>query len=205
MKKSLYHSDWQNNRINFMLEKYGPEFFKGKKILELGAFNGYIGAFFGEIGAKVHCIDGREENVENIKRDYPNLTAECHNLDSPEWTFGKWDIIINFGLFYHLENFHKEHLKNCLANCDLLFFETVVFDDKDPLIYLRYEEGNDQSLSARGGTPTTSFIEETFLSEGYNFKKFTDRKLNDGYHHYDWEDLDSKKYDAFARRFWIVN
>ena len=37
----------------------GFDFFKGKKILELGAGHGDIGAFFAELGADVLCLDGR--------------------------------------------------------------------------------------------------------------------------------------------------
>ena len=44
MKQTTYHPDWQINRINFILSKYPKEFFKGKRILEVGAYNGYIGA-----------------------------------------------------------------------------------------------------------------------------------------------------------------
>ena len=32
--KSNYFGNWQNNRIKFMLDKYGSDFFKDKKILE---------------------------------------------------------------------------------------------------------------------------------------------------------------------------
>ena len=66
IKATTYHSDWQHNRINFILSKYPKEFFNGKRILELGAHNGYIGAYFSTLGADVHCIEGRPENVEKI-------------------------------------------------------------------------------------------------------------------------------------------
>ena len=59
IKNSLYHSSWQQNRIDFMVSKYSKDFFAGKKILELGAYNGYIGAYFNTLGAEVHCLEGR--------------------------------------------------------------------------------------------------------------------------------------------------
>ena len=88
IKETSYHSDWQINRINFILSKYPADFFKGKRILELGAFNGYIGAYFESLGATVHCVEGRPENVESIKQNYPQVTSECFDLDSPEWNWG---------------------------------------------------------------------------------------------------------------------
>jgi hypothetical protein len=137
---SNYHPEWQQSRIDVILSRYPKDFFKGKTILELGAFNGYIGAYFQSLGATVHCVEGRLENVNQIKTNYPNCSAECANLDTPIWRWGKWDIIINFGLYYHLEKHHEQHLINCINNCDVMFFETVVYDSFDKEIYFRHEE-----------------------------------------------------------------
>jgi hypothetical protein len=205
IKETSYHPEWQINRINFILSKYPAEFFKGKRILELGGFNGYIAAYFAELGATVHCVEGRQENVNGIKENYPQVTAECFNLDSPDWNWGHWDIIINFGLYYHLEKFHKEHLINCINNCDLMFFETVVYDSNDSEIYFRHESGSDQSLSDIGGTPSTSHIEDIFKQFPIKYEKFTDGSLNAYQHHYDWPDTGNKVFNQWSRRFWIVN
>ena len=205
IKETKYHADWQQNRINFILSKYPKEFFKGKRILELGAYNGYIGAYFNALGAEVHCLEGRVENVVNIMNDYPNITAEVANLDTDEWMWGKWDIIINFGLYYHLEKFHKQHLINCLNNCDLMFFETVIYDSNDSEIYFRAEQGDDQSLTSIGGTPSTSYVENILNESGKVYKKYTDPFLNNYQHKYDWPDSGNKMFNQFYRRFWIVN
>ena len=115
MTESKYHAEWQNRRIGFMIGLYGPAFFRDKKILELGAYNGYIGNYFAvNCGAKVTVVEGREENVDSIWRDYPAVESICYDLDTPEWIFGNYDIIINYGLCYHLQHHHKAHLMNCL-------------------------------------------------------------------------------------------
>jgi hypothetical protein len=204
MKPTTYHSDWQVNRINFILSKYPKEFFKNKNILELGAFNGYIGAYFQSLGANVHCIEGRQENVNQIKLDYPQLSVECSNLDVDYWNFGKWDIIINFGLYYHLEHNHKLHLINCLNNCNLMFFESVIFDSNKPVLFYRNESGIDQSLGSTGGNPSTSYIENILNSHDVLYKKFSDKSLNGNLHHYDWVDANSQVLDQYARRFWVI-
>ena len=205
IKETNYHPDWQRNRIEFILSKYPKEFFQGKRILELGAYNGYIGAYFSTLGADVHCVEGRVENVVNIKNDYPQLKAELADLDTSEWIWGHYDIIINFGLYYHLEKFHREHLNNCINNCDVMFFETVIFDSNDDTIYFRQEEGDDQSLTPIAGTPSTSHIENIFNQHPITFEKFSDKALNGGYHNYDWVDSGSNIYNLWTRRFWIVN
>lgn len=205
MKPTQYHPEWQTNRINFILNLYDPEFFKGKKILELGSYNGYIGNYFAEVlGSDVTSVEGRSENVDMIKNDYPLLDAKCFNLDTTEWPFEKYDIIINFGLYYHLEKHHKEHLINCIKNCDLMFFETVVHDSFESEIYFRSESGPDQSLSNIGGHPTTSYIENILKENGCIFKKYCDGKLNGGEHRYNWEDKNTKISDDHARRFWVI-
>lgn len=205
IKQTNYHADWQQNRIKFILSKYPKEFFKGKRILELGAYNGYIGAYFSTLGAEVHCLEGRVENVTNIVNDYPNITAEVANLDTDEWTWGKWDIIINFGLYYHLEKFHKEHLENCIKNCDLLFFESVIYDSFKSEIYFRNEIGADQSLTDVGGTPSTSFVETILHENNTDYQIFRESSLNNHEHKYDWPDTGFKIFNQFHRRFWIVN
>ena len=205
MKQTTYHPDWQINRINFILSKYPKEFFKGKRILEVGAYNGYIGAYFNALGAEVHCLEGRLENVVKIKNDYPQITSEVANLDTDEWTWGKWDIIINFGLYYHLERFHKEHLNNCIQNCDVLFFETVVYDSSEPEIYFRQEDGDDQSLTLIGGTPSTTYVENIFTESNITYKKYTDPFLNNYQHKYDWPDTGFKIFNQFHRRLWIAH
>jgi hypothetical protein len=205
MKQTEYHSEWQNSRIKFILDLYEPEFFKSKKILELGAYNGYIGNYFAEVlGAEVTSVEGRQQNVSRMKEDYPLLNVECCDLDTDEWNFGKHDIIINFGLFYHLEKYHEQHLINCINNSRLMFFETVIHDSYESEIFFRTENGGDQSLTCRGGAPSTSYVENIFKKVNCKYKKYTDSKLNGGPHHYDWEDKDTRVEDQFARRFWIV-
>jgi len=86
----------------------------------------------------------------------------------------------------------------------LMFFESVIYDSFEPEIYFRQESGNDQSLSAQGGNPSTSYVENMFKENNCKFTKYSDSVLNGELHHYDWSDLNSKKFDLYARRFWIV-
>ena len=58
-----HYDKWRLVRINKVLELFGVDYFKGKKILELGAGHGDMGAFFCELGANVLCLEGRLENA----------------------------------------------------------------------------------------------------------------------------------------------
>ena len=215
----IYHPNWQRNRVNFILKNCIPtadlrftsikdniDFFKGKKILELGSFNGYIGSQFYFWGADVTSVEGRKENVENINKNHPYLKTIEYDLDISDWIFGKYDIIINFGLFYHLQFHHKEHLVNCINNCDIMYFESVIFDSDKNDIMFRKELGIDQSLSDGGGTPTTSFVENIFKENGCKYIKHCSSELNGEDHYYDWLDNNNKdnSLDQYRRRFWVV-
>jgi hypothetical protein len=158
------------------------------------------------MGADVTCVDGKEENVDNIKKNHPYLNVIQSNLDTPEWNFGKFDIIINFGLFYHLEHYHKENLMNCIDNCDLMYFETVILDQPDMEFFYRNEKGIDQSMGTQGGTPTTSYVENIFRESNCKFIKHCSPLLNGDGHFYDWLDNDNPNNFLYTnrRRFWTV-
>jgi len=208
-----YHPTWQNNRLNFILSKYPKEYWEGKTLLELGPCNGFFGNKFKELGSDVCLVEGRQENVDKIKKAYPGLKIECFNLDTPHWKFGKFDAIINFGLIYHFQDYHKEHLTNCIKNCDLLLFESVIYDSYEAEICYHAEEDDtlyrqwhDQSMSKKGGDPSTKYIEDIFDENNVKYTKFTDAHLNGDGHVYDWLDTNSKNKSARTRRrFWIVD
>jgi cyclopropane fatty-acyl-phospholipid synthase-like methyltransferase len=205
IKDSWYHSDWQNARLKFILSKYSSDFFKGKRILELGACNGYFSAYFQSIGAETLAVEGRMENIQKIKEYYPELNVKQSDLDTDDWQWGKWDMIVNFGLYYHLDKYHIKHLENCLDNSEIMLFETVVYDSNKSELYFRDESGYDQSLTNRGGNPTTSFVEDIFKSKGKEYEIFKTNELNGNGHFYDWEDTGNNIFHQNQRRFWIVN
>lgn len=205
MKKSNYHPEWQNSRINFILNIYGKDFFKDKRILELAPCNGYIGYSFQQLQAQVTSIEGRSENIIYIKHNYPEIDVIQADLDTSEWEFGEWDIIINFGLLYHLQNHHEQHLINCIKNSKLIFLESVIFDSYEPEIYYRNENGFDQSLSGISGTPSARWVEDILQQQNCNYAKYIDCRLNGGNHIYNWRDTNSKIYNFYNRRFWIIS
>ena len=95
-------------------------------------------------------------------------------------------------------------MKNCLDNCDMMLFETVVFNSDDDELYVATEYGNDQSLTDKAGTPSTSYVENLFNQSNVTYEKFSDSSLNGNNHHYDWLDTNTKVYNTWARRFWIT-
>lgn len=212
--KSSYNENWQLFRYDFILSRYPKDFWDGKKVLELAPFNGYFSAQLRELGAETKCVEGREENVAKIRENY-QLDVECYDLDTPEWPWGRYDVIINFGLLYHLETYHRPHLLNCIRNSSLLLFETRVVDAPGAALFFRREDGPDQALPEVNfaATPTTDYVEHIFRESGKSFEKVLDQKLSPTgteKQNYLWPDKfsDNWRESSFSRkekrRFWIV-
>jgi 2-polyprenyl-3-methyl-5-hydroxy-6-metoxy-1,4-benzoquinol methylase len=209
---STYHPEWQNNRIKYIKKLYGDSYFNGKTLLELGSHNGYIGNAFVELGADVTIVEGRQENIDNILDKYPHFNDKIilSNLDREDWPYGVFDIIVNFGVLYHLEHYHGQHLRNCIRNSkDIrMLLESVIFDSKISTLHTRDEEGSDQSLSNIGKTPSARYVEDIFAEEIGSIEKLTlhtSSQLNGSAMQYDWPYKHSDGYNSYKRRFWSID
>lgn len=199
---------WRVTRIAKILSIYGLESVRGKRILELGAGHGDIGAFFASLGAEVTCVDGREENLTfgRLKyRDVPGIDFVLADLDEDFGHLGRFDLILNLGLLYHLESVEK-HLERCFQISDEMILESVVCDSTDPdVIYLVDEDSavNEEALGGRGSRPSPFFIERIATEAGFEVERHFTADLNAGEYVYDWEHKYDGSYDDYQRRrFW---
>jgi SAM-dependent methyltransferase len=212
-QSGLFHpsyQDWRIKRINKILELYGIEYFENKKLLELGSGHGDIGAFFAELGANVLCLDGRMQNVNYAKlkhRKVANFRYMHFNLEQDFSEFGKFDLIINFGLLYHLKNV-DEHLKCCFRISDDMVFETVVCDSTDPHKIFFCDENKDideEALEGIGSRPSPFYIERIAKENNFEPIRYFSSDLNSGDQFlYDWDHRNDKRLgdDFKLRRFW---
>src|SRR5712671_7567734 len=124
--------DWRAKRQIAIVDHYGIHFFRGKSVLELGAGYGGIGAVFAGVGAQVTCVEGREKNTRVIRERYPHLDAHTFDL-STGWPKpnGHYDVIIHFGVLYHLRN-PEENLRAACRHGTHLILETEVCNSDDP-------------------------------------------------------------------------
>ena len=187
------YDEWRIKRINKILEVYGIDYFKNKNVLELGSGYGDIGAFFADLGANVLCLDGREQNVifANLKHHkLDNFKCLQFNLENEFTDFGKFDLIINFGLLYHLKNL-DEHLNCCFKVSDDIFLETVVCDSTDPYKIFYCEENknhNYDALEGIGSRPSPFYIERIANEHNYDVSRYFTADLNVWNDFvYDWE------------------
>lgn len=203
---SGHYDEWRNRRITAIVSHYGPLWFKGKTVLELGAGYGDIGAALQGIGAQVTCSEAREEHVAKIRRRHPNIEVIKANMEH-EWPFTKkYDLILHLGLLYHLKNINFS-VEKSLSNAMFVALETEVCDSDDPNFVLRVTEdktGYDQSFIGIGSRPSAPYVERLFENVGARFDRISDSRCNSYFHTYDWNVTNTGDWCNGLRRFWFV-
>ncbi|MFT4115687.1 class I SAM-dependent methyltransferase [Bradyrhizobium sp.] len=201
---------WRAKRFNKILSIYGVDYFKGKRVLELGSAHGDIGAFLAELGADMLCLEGRSENVTVAKlkyRNIKNLQFVNVNLEHDFSRFGQFDLIVNFGLLYHLKNVDA-HLRCCFQMSNDILMETVVCDSTDPdkIFFCDEDKGKDEeALDGVGSRPSPFYVERIAEELGLEVVRYFDADLNCGNQFlYDWKHNNDNRLgdDWRLRRFW---
>ncbi|MBN9590185.1 MAG: hypothetical protein BGN85_11420 [Alphaproteobacteria bacterium 64-11] len=206
------YAGWRLARLNKMLEIYGIDYFRGRKVLELGAGHGDIGAFLADLGADVLCLEGRIQNVNFARlkhRKVSGVRFERFNLEEDFSRFGRFDLIVHFGLLYHLRHV-DDNLKCCFSMTDDVVMETAVLDATDPQRIVYCDERKDveeEALDGTGSRPSPFYVERIAGESGFTVQRYFSPDLNSGdYFYYDWKHLNNERGagsgDFRLRRFW---
>jgi hypothetical protein len=188
--------------MNGVKKFISPSYFKSKTLLELGCGHADIGNMFYELGSIVTSSDVRKEHLDIVKTKYPNIKTLLIDGDNDSIK-DKYDIILHWGLLYHLKEI-EIHLEKVSQMCDVLLLETEVSDSDDKDYYQSTNEnGYDQAYNNKGIRPSPSYVEYLLGKNGFQFKLIKDPILNSGFHCYDWDISNSKKSRSGLRRFWI--
>jgi len=203
-----HYRNWRTRRIAAIIDHYGPAWFAGKRVLELGCGYGDIGMALVQLGADVTFSDGRQEHLDQLAEWYPEMKGDslvCYDAEQP-WPFTqRFDLILHLGLLYHVDNWQAA-LAGAIASTDELVLETEVCDSDDPTMIVKtVEEGYDQALSGIGSRPSGPFIERVLASLECTFDRVTDDRCNANIHRYDWPVTNSGGWEHGLRRFWFVS
>jgi hypothetical protein len=199
---SGHYDDWIESRMRGINKYVRPGYFKSKTMLELGGGHAHNGNKFHALGAIVTSSDARQEHLTTANRIYPHITTRQIDGDNMD-TLGKYDVILHWGLLYHLNEIEK-HLEKVAAACDVLLLETEVSDSNDPTFAIQVNEGGyDQAFNSRGIRPSPSYVETVLARNGFNFKMICDPCLNAGFHNYDWTIRNTNTWRNGLRRYWI--
>ena len=86
--------------------------------------------------------------------DINTLIIDCDNDIN-----NKYDIILHWGLLYHLHEIDT-HLEKVFQKCDMLLLETEVSDSDDKHFYISTNEsGSDQAFNNKGIRPSQYYVE----------------------------------------------
>jgi hypothetical protein len=193
---------WTESRFRGLMKYINKEYFYGKTVLELGAGHGHNGNEMFKLGAIVTSSDASSDHIHNLNKLYPHIKTQIIDAVNDK-IVEKFDIILHWGLLYHLSEI-ESHLKNVCENCNLLLLETEVSDSYDNLFYITTDEnGYDQAFNKKGIRPSPTYVEKILQNNGFNFFMVKDSILNYDIHNYDWEITDSKMWRHGLRRFWI--
>jgi ubiquinone/menaquinone biosynthesis C-methylase UbiE len=207
-----HYTDWNKKRIEAILDYYGEDFFKGKKVLEVGCGWADMGAFFQSIGADVTVSDAREEHINVIKERHPELKVLVVDCEDTEWKYPEesYDIIIHFGVLYHLAN-PDESINLVSKHCDTLIIETIVSDSDDPEnILFRKEQTNwekgawGMAHSGTGNIPSYGYVEAHLKKNGLEVTRIPKPEMcNSGAHNYSWPRKNEGEFKPAQRAMWF--
>lgn len=199
-----HYDNWIISRMNGIKKYISTDYFKSKTLLELGCGHAHIGNEFYKLGSIVSSSDARKEHINTVNNIYPHietLLIDCENDD----ILKKYDIILHWGLLYHLNEI-EIHLKTVSERCDLLLLESEVCDSNDDTFYIKIHENNnyfDQAFNSIGIRPSQTYVEKILKNNGFQYELIKDPILNSGIHIYDWDIQNTKKFQHGLRRFWI--
>jgi len=163
-----------NEARKSFLEAFLSELIKRENIattLDAGCGFGFFSGFLKKKGFEVTAFDGRAENVAEAKRRNPNVKFTIYDVEDPSiGALGLFDLVLCFGLLYHLENPFRAIRNLASLTEKVLLVETVIAPGKSLATFL-YEENfrQDQGLDYIALIPTESWFVKCFYRVGFPF------------------------------------
>src|SRR5258708_26352559 len=108
--------------------------------VDAGCGVGFFSQWRAECGLNVCGFDGRGENVAEARRRFPHIPFEQGDIEERAiLQLGRFDLVLCFGLLYHLENPLRaiRNLRGLTEKCLLL--ESMCLPEENPPMLLREE------------------------------------------------------------------
>ncbi len=116
--------------------------------LDLGCGVGYFSALLQDLGLQVTASDARAENIAEARSRFPGIDFHVADAEDPALAdLGTFDLVLCFGLLYHLENPLRAVRNFRALTGKVLLLESMAVENEQPFFLLLDEpEGEDQSL-----------------------------------------------------------
>ncbi len=137
--------------------------------VDAGCGVGYFSKTLVECGLNACGFDGREENVAEARHRFPQIPFEQGDIEERAiLQLGRFDLVLCFGLLYHLENPLQamRNLRGLTGKCLLL--ESMCVPEEKPAMLLRDEpRQDDQSLTNMALYPSESSLVKMLYRVGF--------------------------------------
>jgi len=142
-----------------------------RSAVDVGCGVGYFSALLQALRLDVLALDGRPENLEEAKTRVPGVEFRLADAeDNRICSFGKFDLMLCFGLLYHLENPFAA-IRNLFAlTAKVAVVEGMCIPGSEPILGVR-EEGltEDQGLRHIALYPTENGLVKLLYRSGFPF------------------------------------
>jgi SAM-dependent methyltransferase len=176
-KKWLFDRQWTRD-FTVLRQKFVAEFLANVQprispgsALDVGCGVGDFSKFLADVGFRVVAIDGREENASEARKRYPHITFFTQNAEElSSSALGTFDLVLCFGLLYHLENPFRAIRQLYAATGKILFIESMCAPNSQPMMEL-LDEGvaEDQGLNYVAFYPSESCLVKMLYRTGFPF------------------------------------
>jgi len=176
-----FFNEWRIKRVEKLISVFGIEWFKGKKILEMGCGYGNIGFYLESLGSTVHFSDARSEVLAKVKDKNPNAVVFLIDQEADWYLEEHYDLIIHFGILYNL-NYWEKDLDRVLSYCDYAALESAThkFGNNNEYKIINYSYAHEFHGPARQiGTLTSSLsIENNAKKNNFFPVRYDDTDLD---------------------------
>ena len=128
-EKAAIMGSYESVKFDELVKRYD---LKGKRVLEVGPYHGYLTGRLAEFAGFVLGIEGKPDNVRianEALQSQPNARVVLGDVrELSVETHGRWDLIFHCGVLYHLDA-PCEHLANVAAMTDTLYLETYYVEE----------------------------------------------------------------------------